>query len=202
MGSLLQNGAHLRVSLHNPAPSGDPFRFHFQNPVSTVGTPHFLSPLRIGTLLPKAVAFDSRTMDQQLLLAIAPFRAAANSLTIIAMIALGLAVVGVYGIATYATAQRTQEIGLRMALGASRKSIIWAIARQGVFLIASGTFVGMPLAIGASFAVKKLLFEVAPLDVLTYSAALAVITSAGILATLLPAMRASRIDPMRALRVE
>jgi ABC-type antimicrobial peptide transport system permease subunit len=141
-------------------------------------------------------------MDQQLLLAIAPFRAAANSLTIIAMIALGLAVVGVYGIATYATAQRTQEIGLRMALGASRKSIIWAIARQGVFLIASGTFVGMPLAIGASFAVKKLLFEVAPLDVLTYSAALAVITSAGILATLLPAMRASRIDPMRALRVE
>lgn len=159
-------------------------------------------PSEIETLLPKVVTFDSRTMDQQLLLSIAPFKAAANSLTIFAMIALGLAVVGVYGIATYATAQRTQEIGLRMALGATRKGIIWMIARQGVFLIASGTLVGMPLAIGASFAVKKLLFEVAPLDVLTYSAALVTIMSAGILATLLPAMRASRIDPMNALRME
>ncbi len=159
-------------------------------------------PGEIETLLPKVVTFDSRTMDQQLLLSIAPFRAAANSLTIIAMIALGLAAVGVYGIATYATGQGTQEIGLRMALGATRRGIIWMIARQGLFLIAGGTLFGMPLAIGASFAVKKLLFGIAPLDGLTYSVALATIMSAGILATLLPAMRASRIDPMNALRME
>jgi putative ABC transport system permease protein len=157
-------------------------------------------PGEIERLLPDVVAFDSRTMDQQLLLSVAPFRAAADSLSIISMIALGLAIVGVYGIASYATAQRTQEIGLRMALGATRKNIVWAIARQGAFLMASGILLGMPLAIGASFAVKKLLFDVAPLDVLTYSAALAIIASAGIVATLLPAMRASRIDPMRALR--
>lgn len=159
-------------------------------------------PHEIEALLPKIVTFDSRTMDQQLLLSIAPFRVAASSLTVIAFIALGLAIVGIYGIATYATARRTKEIGVRMALGATRRSITWMIARQGVFLIISGTLFGMPLAIGASFAVKRLLFAVAPLDVVTYLTALLAISSTGLFATLLPAVRASRINPMKALRME
>ena len=159
-------------------------------------------PHEIETLLPNILTFDSRTMDQQLLLSVAPFRAAASSLAVIALIALGLAVIGVYGIATYATARRTQEIGVRMALGATRRGIMWMIARQGVFLIIGGTLLGMPLAIGASFAVKKLLFAVAPLDLMTYSTALLAIASTAILATLLPALRASRINPMNALRMQ
>jgi putative ABC transport system permease protein len=157
-------------------------------------------PREIEALLPKIVTFDSRTMDQQLLLSVAPFRAAASSLGLIALIALGLAVIGVYGIATYATARRTQEIGVRMALGATRRGIMWMIARQGVFLIVGGTLFGIPLAVAASFAFKSLLFAVAPFDIVAYSAALLSIIFTGILATLLPAMRASRINPMNALR--
>jgi ABC-type lipoprotein release transport system permease subunit len=159
-------------------------------------------PQEIEALVPQVVAFDSRTMAQQLMLSIAPFQAAASSLTIVALIALGLAIVGIYGIATYTAATRTQEIGIRVALGATRKSILWMIARQGIFLVGGGALLGLPLAGGAGIAIQKLLFGVAPLDATTYLIALPSVIFAGIFATLLPAMQATRGNPTNALRSE
>jgi predicted permease len=159
-------------------------------------------PQEIEALVPKAVAFDSRTMTEQLRLSIAPFQVAASSLTVVALVALGLAVVGIYGIATYTAARRTQEIGIRMALGATRKSILWMITKQGVFLVGGGVLLGLPLAGVAGIAVHKLLFGVAPLDTVTYSIALPSVIFAGMFATLLPAMRAVRVNPTNALRSE
>jgi predicted permease len=119
-----------------------------------------------------------------------------------ALLALAIACVGLYGTMSYNVARRTGEIGIRMALGAQRRKVIGMILREVMVLVAVGLAISLPAALAASTVVKSFLFGMKPNDPLAMAGAVATLGSAAILAGYLPARRASRIDPMAALRHE
>jgi putative ABC transport system permease protein len=119
-----------------------------------------------------------------------------------AVLALTLAVVGIYGVVAYSVGRRTPEIGVRMALGAGRRDIFALVVSDGLKLTAAGVAIGIAAAIGVSLAIRSLLFAVEPLDPLTFLATTVSLLLASTVACLLPAHRATRIDPMVALRRE
>jgi putative ABC transport system permease protein len=115
-------------------------------------------------------------------------------------IALTLALVGIYGVVSYTVAQRTQEIGVRVALGATRAQVLRLIVGQASVLIAAGVAAGVAGAIALSFAIERLLFEVSARDPGTLVIIALLIATVGVMASAIPARRASRIDPIIALR--
>lgn len=117
-------------------------------------------------------------------------------------VALLLSAVGLYSVIAYAVTQRTSEIGLRMALGAQRDEVIGLILRRGLRLVALGLLLGLGVAVGVGRLMASLLYEVQTLDPLIYGGVAALFTVVATLACLLPALRASRIDPLVALRAE
>ena len=117
-------------------------------------------------------------------------------------IALLLAVVGVYGVKAYAVARRTREIGIRMALGADADDVLWMILREGAWMLASGVAIGLLLALGTGQIVSGLLYQVGALDPVAFTVAPVVLAAAALLACWLPARRATRINPIAALRTE
>ena len=117
-------------------------------------------------------------------------------------VALLLAMIGLYGLTSYAVRQRTNEIGIRMALGASNSSVRWTVLREVLALTVGGAVVGIPLAIAASRFVHSLLFDVAPTDAVTVAAATLALISSALLAAAAPARRATKVDPVVALRAE
>src|SRR5262249_3079110 len=117
-------------------------------------------------------------------------------------LALVLALVGIYGVVAYLVEQRTAEIGLRVAIGAQRRDVLGLVMVEGFRLTLRGPVVGTPVAFGATRLLRSLLFKVEPFDPLTFLALAALATAAALLATYVPARRASRIDPMIALREE
>ena len=122
--------------------------------------------------------------------------------TAFAVLALVLAAVGLYGITAYGVHRRTNEIGVRMALGASRGDVQWMVLREVLLLVTAGAAVGIPASIVASGLVRSLLFGLTPTDPVTVASATFVLVLVAALAGYLPARRATRIDPMAALRVE
>jgi putative ABC transport system permease protein len=121
---------------------------------------------------------------------------------IFAVAALVLAALGLYGVIAGSVAERTREIGLRSALGATRMSILSLVVRQGMTLVALGVALGLVGAVAASRALEALLFEIAPLDPLTYTCVIVLLTLVAAAACWAPAWRASRVDPTIALRTE
>jgi putative ABC transport system permease protein len=119
-----------------------------------------------------------------------------------AVLALALAVVGIYAVTGYAVAQRTREIGVRMALGAQRSSVVRLMLYQGFHPIAAGLGLGLVGAALTAFAMRRLLFDVAPLDLPTFIAVPILLGIIAGLACLLPARRATKVDPMIVLRAE
>jgi ABC-type antimicrobial peptide transport system permease subunit len=119
-----------------------------------------------------------------------------------AILALALCAAGVYGLISFTTAQRTHEIGVRMALGASGGSIRTLVLRDGCVLIASGLAVGAAGALAVSRVLQTLLFEVEPGDPLTLAAASAMLGIVGAAACYFPARRATRVEPILALRTD
>ena len=120
----------------------------------------------------------------------------------LAGLSLILAVIGVYGVLSYAVTDRTQEIGVRMALGATQREIVRLILRRGLGLVAIGVLIGLTGAYALTRYLSSLLFGVSPLDPLTFTLVVLVLIVSGWLACYLPALRASRVDPMTALRYE
>jgi ABC-type antimicrobial peptide transport system permease subunit len=120
--------------------------------------------------------------------------------TLFGALALALAALGLYGVIAYQVAGRTMEIGTRMALGARAGLVLWLVLRQSVALLAAGFVVGVPLALLAARALGTQLYGVRAFDPVTLGGALLVLTITGILASLLPARRATRVDPLTALR--
>ncbi|HMG03827.1 MAG TPA: ABC transporter permease [Chthoniobacterales bacterium] len=129
-------------------------------------------------------------------------RAGAALFSIFGGLALGLAAVGVYGVKAYSVARRTREIGIRMALGAQGKTVQWMILREGLAMVAAGLALGLLLALGTGKIVSSILFDVSSTDPLAFTLAPAVLAMAALLATWLPARRATKISPMAALRTE
>jgi len=129
-------------------------------------------------------------------------RAAGRLLTSFGALALLLAAVGVYGVKSYLVSRRTREIGIRMALGATRRDVLWLVLRQGAMLTAVGLAIGFPLAVLLGQALGRLLFDVSPLDPVVFTLAPAILAFAAALASYLPARRATRITPLDALRSE
>jgi predicted permease len=129
-------------------------------------------------------------------------RAGAALFSIFGGLALALATVGVYGVKAYSVARRTREIGIRMALGARRETVQWMILREGAVMLTSGVALGLLLAAGTGKLISGMLYNVGALDPLAFTIAPVVLAAAALLATWLPARRATRISPMAALRTE
>jgi putative ABC transport system permease protein len=119
-----------------------------------------------------------------------------------ALLALVLACIGIYGVMAYAVVQRTQEIGVRMALGARRADVLRMILGFGFRMTIAGVLIGLAGALASTRLLASLLFEVNATNPLVFSAAALVLLAVAILASYLPARRAASIDPMRALRTE
>jgi putative ABC transport system permease protein len=121
---------------------------------------------------------------------------------VFAVIAVLLSIVGIYGVLAYAVAQRTREFGVRTALGASSGEVLSMVMRQGLMLTSIGIGVGVLVAIGATRLIEGMLYGVTPLDLATYVAVAVLFVAVTSVASYLPARRATRIDPMTALRYE
>ena len=117
-------------------------------------------------------------------------------------IALFLGTVGIYGVIAYSVAQRSREIGIRMALGAERRSISIMVLRQGALLVLIGIAVGLVTSLFAVQLIRVLLYGIQPIDPVTFVAVSVLLLASALLASYLPARRASRVDPMVALRYE
>jgi predicted permease len=129
-------------------------------------------------------------------------RVFAQLLTIFGAFALLLATIGLHGVTSYSVARRTNEIGVRMALGARRQQVLWLIERQVVLLAAVGLTIGVPMAIALAPSVGSLLFGVAPTDAGTIALSGGLMLAVALAAGLLPARRAATLDPLQALRSE
>jgi putative ABC transport system permease protein len=123
-------------------------------------------------------------------------------LGLFAALALTLAMVGIYGVISYSVAQRTKEIGIRMALGAERSNVLGLIIRQGMIPVLTGLIAGLVLAIGLNRTLSGVLYGVSPTDPLTFAVVSLVLIVISLIACAVPACRAIRIDPLVALRYE
>src|SRR5262249_41055698 len=123
-------------------------------------------------------------------------------LGVFALVALCLAAVGIYGLMSYAVQQRTQEIGIRMALGANRGKILQLILRQSMLLTTIGTVIGVAAAFGLTRLLGRLIFGLKSTDPLSYIVVVVTLTAVALLAAWVPAHRAMSVDPLKALRQE
>jgi predicted permease len=129
-------------------------------------------------------------------------RAGAILFSVFGLLALALAIVGVYGVKAYSVARRTREIGIRMALGAQPQGVQWMIIREGVVMLAAGVAIGLFLAAATGKLLAGMLYQVGALDPIAFSTAPVLLGVATLIATWLPARRATRVSPMTALRTE
>jgi ABC-type antimicrobial peptide transport system permease subunit len=143
-----------------------------------------------------------RTLDQVVAKSISQPRFYMLILTIFASVALALAAIGIFGVLSYAVAQRTREIGIRMALGARERSVVQLVVRQAMTLVGTGVIIGTIAALFLSKTMAKMLFGVTPNDPTTFAAGAFVLIAVALLASYVPARRATRVDPIIALRAE
>ena len=113
-----------------------------------------------------------------------------------------LAAIGLYGVMSYSVARRTREIGIRMALGAERKSVLWLVLREVALMVLAGVAIGLPIAVALSRVVQSQLFALSAYDPIALAGAAVLLTTVALVAGYLPARRATRVDPMLALRYE
>jgi predicted permease len=169
-----------------------------------VGTPGFLGELK------RAVWLVNPNLPLAGVQTVAEIRAQSMAQTSFALVMLGIGaavalligVVGIYGVIAYAVAQRTREIGIRMALGAQLADVQNVFLRQGLWLTATGILIGIGVAMLVTRVMSAFLFGVGPIDPLTYAAVSATLGMVALIGIYLPARRATRVDPLLALRAE
>ncbi len=143
-----------------------------------------------------------KTVAQEMSQALVEDRVVAMLSGFFAALALLLASVGLYGLMSYAVTRRTREIGIRVALGAQRPTVLWFVLRESLALGLLGIALGIPCALAASRLIASMLFGISSGDLLTIAAVSLLLLAVALFAGYLPARRASRIDPMVALRTE
>jgi len=146
------------------------------------------------------VVSDVRTLDQMKSTSVASTRLRTTLLAVFAALALLLSAIGIYGVISYTVAQRTHELGVRAALGASATALIGMVVRNGMTLTLIGLILGFAGAIGLTRLLGTLLFGVGPRDPITLGGSAAILAVVALLACLVPARRAARMDPLAALR--
>jgi putative ABC transport system permease protein len=151
---------------------------------------------------PEVPVYSVRTLAEIVSDRTAQRRLAVMLITVFAAVALLLAAVGIYGVMSYAVAQRTQEIGIRMALGAERRDILRMVLRHGSLMAAAGIGLGLAVALGLARLITSLLFQVSATDPPTFSVVPVVLIAVALLACYIPARRATRVDPLVALRYQ
>lgn len=142
------------------------------------------------------------TVEEQLADVLAQDRMLAALSGLFGAVAVLIACVGLYGVVSYATTRRTSEIGVRLAMGATRSAIVRMVINESLLLVAAGLALGLPISVAATRIVSARLFHVSPTDPLTFSAATALLLAVSAMAAFLPAWRSSKVDPMVALRCE
>lgn len=173
--------------------------------VKTTGEPHSLiSAVRkeLAAMDADVPLFGIKSMDEYLSASVAKPRFNTTLLTIFAGVALVLTIVGLYSVMSYSVAQRTNEIGIRLALGAQSRDVVLMIVKQGAVLIVVGLAIGLGAAFVATRVIESLLFGVTAKDPFTFAAVAVLLTLVALLACYIPALRATRVDPMEALRCE
>jgi ABC-type antimicrobial peptide transport system permease subunit len=151
---------------------------------------------------PGLMAIQVKTMARHLATMLLPARLGAMAFALFAGLALALAVLGVYGVVSYAVARRTREVGIRLAVGAQPQALVRLLMREGVGLVSAGVAIGLFLGFASAQVLRTLLYGVGAGDPLTFIGAPVVLMVVGALAAFLPARRASRVDPASVLRAE
>jgi ABC-type antimicrobial peptide transport system permease subunit len=153
----------------------------------------------VAATAPDLALYDVRTLEEHLRMSVAIPRMAAMLLAIFGGLALVLSAVGLYGVISFSVGQRTQEIGVRMALGADYVTVLRSILAQGARLTAVGLAIGIVVAIVATPLLDSLLVNVSPSDPLTFAATSGILLLVALVATWIPARRAAALDPVKAL---
>src|SRR5262249_35496614 len=153
-------------------------------------------------LIPVLPPPSIRSMDSLLSEAVAQPRLQTGLLSLFAALGLILAAVGLYGVLAYVVTQRTQEIGIRLALGARKANVLSLVITQGMKLVLVGTVVGILAALALTQLMRNLLYQIQPNDPLTFVGVTILLVAVALLACWLPARRAARVEPMVALRTE
>jgi putative ABC transport system permease protein len=204
VGDIRHNGLNLPAYPHIYLP-------HSQEPWSSVSlvVRTSIPPMQVATAvrdrirtLDPSLPVTVRTMDDVLEASTGRQRLYAVMTGIFGVVALALSIVGIFGVVSCVAAQRTREIGVRMALGAQPREILRLVIGQGMRPIVAGVAAGIAGAIGVTRFISNLLFGVAPLDPLTFGIAVVLLTGVGLAACWIPARRATRVDPLTALRAE
>src|SRR6266550_2435931 len=173
--------------------------------VRTLGDPQSMIPAvrnEVHSLDPNLPIFDVKTMTGHMRLALFPARVAATVLGVFGFVALMLAAIGIYGVTSYSVAQRTREIGIRMALGAQLGDVLRLILGHGVKLTVLGVSFGLIGAYLETRAITSVLYGVSATDPLTFVFVSLLLIGVALVACYLPARRATKVDPLEALRYE
>jgi predicted permease len=170
---------------------------------STTGDASPLVP-RVVTILrdldPDVLIAEMKTMERHLGVQLLPAKLGAIVLALVSVLALALAAIGLYGVVSYAVARRTREVGIRVALGAAPSGVATMVMAGGLKLVGIGAAIGVLLSLALSGAVRGLLYGVPPIDGWTYALVAFVLLAVSLAAAWFPARRASRLDPLQALR--
>jgi len=205
VGDVYQRSLETAPRTELYLPMGQQRTFFAELVVKTAGDPHNAMPAvrsAVAAEMPGVLLRNIRTMEEVIARQTAQRRLNMLLLGLFGLLGLVISAVGVYGVMAYVVAQRTREIGVRMALGASRGTVVSMVMREAAVLVAAGLVIGGAAAWLLSSTAKSFLFRVDPNDPRAFAAALAALVLAAAIAAIVPARRAAGVDPMIALRAD
>jgi putative ABC transport system permease protein len=156
----------------------------------------------VASLDPKMPMFDAKTLEDHIGVSLFLQRMAATLLSIFGVLALSLAALGLYGVTAYAVSQRTRELGIRISVGANRLDILKLILGQGLMLSVIGMTAGFVIALIVTRLSTHLLYGVTAADPMTFAVVAVILVGVALLSAYFPARRATKVDPMMALRID